>query len=411
MSALPSDIIAAKSAYALIVGIGQYQDEHFPRLNFTHADAQSFSDLLLNPNRAGFSKENVKLLLDEQATLSNIKKAISGWLFKYIAPDSTVLVFFAGHGGVESDKTNTEPDGLAKYLLPWDADHDNLFASALSNAEFNRLLSTVKARRLVVFLDACYAGGVMQQGARGARDVAVAGITKSYEQLAQGEGRIVIAAAKPNQQSWEDPSINHGIFTYHLLEALKGEADTDNDGSVSIMEVFHYLEREVPKSVRRLANSVQEPFLCGSIAKDIVLTVDAERIAEDAQRRKEEAQRREKEIKEKRRKLFDLYDRGDLPLNVYNEALNLISKPTTEMAEKESELAESIEALLKGGIPPTLYLKYRAAILGGPPKPSESKGDSIQPPTPPPEKYCIHCGVQINPQNKFCVSCGRPIKI
>ena len=84
MSALPSDIIAVKSAYALIVGIGQYQDEHFPRLNFTHADAQSFSDLLLNPNRAGFSKENVKLLLDEQATLSNIKKAISGWLFKYI---------------------------------------------------------------------------------------------------------------------------------------------------------------------------------------------------------------------------------------------------------------------------------------------------------------------------------------
>src|ERR1041385_4843930 len=101
------------SGYALITGIGTYRDPRIPRLRFTRCDAEALARLLIDPSRAAFPEKNVQTLLDEQATLRNIKSAISGWLFNRAGADSTVIVFFAGHGGQESDKTGAEKDGIA----------------------------------------------------------------------------------------------------------------------------------------------------------------------------------------------------------------------------------------------------------------------------------------------------------
>lgn len=72
-----------KDAYALIVGISTYKDSKIPKLNYTTHDAQAIFDLLVNPDMAGFKKENIKFFLDEEATLFNIKDAISNWLFRF----------------------------------------------------------------------------------------------------------------------------------------------------------------------------------------------------------------------------------------------------------------------------------------------------------------------------------------
>jgi uncharacterized caspase-like protein len=114
-----------KDAYALIVGIAMYKDAKIPKLNYTTHDAQAIFDLLVDPDMAGFKNENVKIFLDDEATLFNIKDAISNWLFKNAKEDSIVFIFFAGHGGVEEDRLGIEKDNLAKYLLPYDADFDN----------------------------------------------------------------------------------------------------------------------------------------------------------------------------------------------------------------------------------------------------------------------------------------------
>src|SRR5690554_4978740 len=239
----PDAIADSNTSFALIIGISRYSDQAIPDLKCTKADAMALHNVLISKNHIGLAPENIKLLLDEDATLYRIKNAVSGWLFQKATDESTVVIFFAGHGGQESDKTGTEPDGIAKYLLPYDCDRNDLFSSALSNSEFDRLMKTIKARRLIFFMDACYAGGVTRAGAR---DVGV--VEDIGTKLSQGEGRLVIASAKPNQRSWEDERIGHGIFTYHLLEALEGKADLDDDGYVSIWEVFRYLEKNVPVS-------------------------------------------------------------------------------------------------------------------------------------------------------------------
>ena len=257
-----------RDAFAIIVGIGAYRDPKIPPLTYARADAMGLRDVLVDPALGAFPEQNVKLLLDTDATLRSIKGAIGKWLFAQAGRSSTVVVFFAGHGGLESDKAGQEKDGLAKYLLPWDADVDDLFSTGLSDAEFQRLLSAIQASSVVVFLDACYAAGVTAQGAR---NVAIVG--NPYARLSEGRGRLVIASAQPNQRSWEHASLGHGIFTYHLIEALRGRADRNEDGCVSAFEVFTHLQQRVPESARRLSNSIQEPMLCGAESRSIILTV------------------------------------------------------------------------------------------------------------------------------------------
>jgi uncharacterized caspase-like protein len=261
-----------RDAYAVIVGIGRYRDAQVRRLNYACDDATALREVLVDPDFGAFPEENVKLLLNADASLRSIKGAIGKWLFQNAGPQATAVVFFAGHGGLEADKEGHEKDGLAKYLLPWDAEPEDLFSTGLSDSEFRRLLNAIKAQSVVVFLDACYAAGVT---ARGARNVAV--VSNPFARLSEGQGRLVIASAQPNQQSWEDDSLGHGIFTHHLLEALRGEADRNADGCVSAYEVFAHLQQRVPESARRLSNSVQQPMLCGEESRSIILTRTPER--------------------------------------------------------------------------------------------------------------------------------------
>ena len=325
-----------KDAYALIVGISTYKDAKIPKLNYTTHDAQAIFDLLVNPDMAGFKKENIKFFLDDEATLFNIKDAISNWLFKNAKEDSMVFIFFAGHGGIEEDRFGIEKDNLAKYLLPYDADFDNFFASALSNSDFNKLLLSIKSKRLVVFMDSCYSGGVSE---RKARDVKI--VEDPYEKMAEGEGRLVIAASQPDQRSFEDKNLSHGIFTHHLIEALSGAADSDKDGYVKAMEVYKYLSENVPETARRLAGGVQEPILRGDLKTDFVLTVSRKRLEEI---------KHEYIKKRNLKRLSDWYHDEKLGPELYELACRLIESSVEDLSGDDKKVLKSLNDLLSDKI-------------------------------------------------------------
>ena len=382
-------------SYALIIGIGSYRDERIPPLRFVHSDAEAFKATLTDPTRGCFKPEHVRTLLDDQATAYNIKHHISGWLFKEASANSTVVVIFAGHGHMESDRLGIEKDGMAKYLLPWDASPDNLFASAISNNEFNRLLSTVKAKRMVIFMDACYSGGLSTTGA-GSRDIGM--VEDPFKKLTEGEGRIVIAAAKPNQRSWEDESIGHGIFTHHLIEALSGKADSDGDGYVSILEVFRYLEEHVPDSARRLANSLQEPLLWGDVAKDIRLTVNTEKIRQlKAELDKERAERKA-QLKRAREATFQLLTDGKIDTPTSQKILELIEREPEPLMPRERTAVGLLEAVMRGAVDASLLVdavQVAAAARDAAPR----------------ARFCTNCGATAKAGAKFCTGCGAQLRV
>ena len=92
--------------FALIVGIGAYQDERIPKLKYTHADAQAFYDLLTDPQRSGFKKENVRLLLDADSQDAELADLGFGEDYELLAavadPEDFAVIGHCGEGeGVE----------------------------------------------------------------------------------------------------------------------------------------------------------------------------------------------------------------------------------------------------------------------------------------------------------------------
>lgn len=336
----PSDL---KNAYALIIGISKYSDTRIPELNYTRADAEAIYGLLIDPEKVGLNRDKVKVLLDEEATGFNIKSAITDWLFKNADNESIVFIYFAGHGGVEEDRLGIEKDGLSKYMLPYDSVFDNLYASALSNRDFNELLLSIRSRKLVIFLDSCYAGGVSE---RNVRDVKIT--EDPYQKVVEGKGRVVIAASQPNQRSFEDAEIGHGIFTHHLLEALSGRADRDNDGYVTVLDAYKYLVDAVPRSAKQLAGGAQEPVLRGDIAKDFVISVNRQRFEEIQEERVRE---------EKLNKLWNFYNSGKLSGKHYERIRTIIKSDPSGYNKKDETIAKLTVDLLSGNISITTFLE------------------------------------------------------
>ena len=259
--------------YAVVIGISDYQHKDIPDLRFAVKDARDFYNFLLDPQLGGFKESNVKLLLDDKASLINIKKELGIFLARKAGRDDLVLIYFAGHGAPETDMSGAADDGIAKYLIPYEADPTLLFATALDMAEVEKIFKRIDSEKLICFLDCCYSGasgsrsfsGMSLQG-RGVR------ISEQFlnDLAPRGSGRVLITASKANEVAMELPKLKNGLFTYHLLQALKGKGDVNNDGYVTVKETYDFLEDRVARTSRREGGN-QHPQMIGSISGKIVL--------------------------------------------------------------------------------------------------------------------------------------------
>ena len=251
--------------WAVVIGVGRYQSTDIPSLKYSVSDADSLYQVLIGP--AGFKKEHVLLLTDtseKPPTLRNIKWALGTFLARSAKKDDTVVIFFAGHGAPEVDQRGVERDGLAKYLIPADADPDDLYSTALPMDEMQTIFSRVEAERMVVFLDACYSGAAGGRTFSSKRTRATNLDDQFLERLTRSKGRAIITASRTSEVSVELVELGHGIFTYYLVEGLKGAADLNKDGIVTVQELYEYLEQQVAKKSRSVGGN-QHPVMKGEM--------------------------------------------------------------------------------------------------------------------------------------------------
>src|SRR3990167_6386204 len=250
--------------YAVVIGVSDYKDPKIPDLKYADADAQSFYDFVTSPVGGGFNKENVLLLMNEQATLRNVKMAITGFLKKAIDTDF-VVIFIACHGEPELDR----PSNI--YLLMHDSELDSLSATAYHmenvNADMKRYIS---AKRLVLFADACHSAGLTEGsvGTRGFSNTVNLAIS-SLKTTREGWG--IVSASRAGDVSMESKQWGgcHGAFTYFLLEGLKGNADLEGNrnGIVNLAESFDFLEEKV----KRATQNAQHPDTAGNFDNNLPL--------------------------------------------------------------------------------------------------------------------------------------------
>ena len=168
---------------------------------------------------------------------------------------------FAGHGSPDSPDS---PDNL--FLLPYDAQYDNIVTTGFPMWDIETALKRfIKAKKVVVIADACHSGGIGQSfdiARRADRAIVVNPISSGLQNLSQiGDGVCVISASDDKQFSQESKNWGggHGVFTYFLLEGLKGKADYNKDTNVTLGELIPYLSEQV----RRATRNAQSPTVAG----------------------------------------------------------------------------------------------------------------------------------------------------
>ncbi|MBN1352831.1 DUF1566 domain-containing protein [candidate division KSB1 bacterium] len=389
-----------QDAYAVIIGINRYLDPLIPDLGFARADAEGVYQTLIDPELGQLSPDNVILLLDEDATQRKIRSAIGTQIPRRAEERDKVLIYYAGHGAPVVDPKTRSQDGMEKYLIPHDAELDDLRASGISMDEIQKFFGWIESKQVLFFIDSCYSG---EAGGRTFQQPSYqkrAALTDEFLNELAGEGRLVITACDVNEVSLELADLGHGIFTHYLIEGLKGKADSNNDGLVTERELYEYVYENVSRQARLLGGSMH-PIYKGSVMGKLFLTryeTEAQKQArglheraealfktgkvdeaydlwqkvlrlvpdhEQASRgvkeieikRQEERRKRQQIQEQKQRILFRYYEKGSLPPDEFNQAMNLIEKEPDKLSESDRKVRKLLDDLTDENITISTYLR------------------------------------------------------
>ncbi|HEU4491078.1 MAG TPA: caspase family protein [Jiangellales bacterium] len=219
---------------ALIVANDSYENEGLRHLRSPAADAEALSDVLGDPQIGGFE---VTVVRNEAA--HDIGARIED-LFADSRPDDLLLLHLSCHG------LKSESGEL--YFAAPNTRPNRLVSTAVAAEFVQRCMRSARARSVVLLLDCCY-GGAFGQGVavRAAGDVNVLD-SFAGARLGGGRGRAVITASSAMEYAFEgdhltdDRSSPPSVFTSALVEGLAtGEADRDEDGWVSLTELYEYV--------------------------------------------------------------------------------------------------------------------------------------------------------------------------
>jgi uncharacterized caspase-like protein len=230
--------------YALVVGISKFAN-HAGGLNdlkYADADAQAVARFLQTPAGGRFPSDNVLLLVNERATLAALQRAMKDFALQ-AGPEDLLLIFLATHGS---------PDPFAPqnlYFLTYDTDVDRMADTAFAMRDFKRMLdNNVRTRRMILFVDTCHSAGLTGSRGESSRGLENNLINLYAEKLLyREEGKAVITSSDVNESSQESPRWGggHGVFTYFLLEGMRGMADSNVDLVVTVGELFRFVRQRV----------------------------------------------------------------------------------------------------------------------------------------------------------------------
>ena len=228
------------TTYAVLIGIEEYQQSRIDPVQFAQADVLAMKQLLIDS--FGVPPENITVWLNSGATKAVFENDLP-YMIRQLRESDRFIVFYAGHGFF-SNGTNR--------LTTWESHPSNLEETTVSLEEV--LLGPLKALPTVsalVFIDACAAN--LKAKAPQARDIISDMNPVEFDALVRSSLQSgIFFACSPNEKAYPSQSLQHGIWTYHLLQALRGEAEDaiHRDRWITGDSLRNYLTAAVPDFIR-----------------------------------------------------------------------------------------------------------------------------------------------------------------
>ena len=252
---------------AVVIGISDYDHPALQNLcQYGVADAISYLDFLGEREEVALKEDGVELLVGAGAT----KEKISDAFFKFGLSGTQdrrqhrekIFVYFSGVG---ARVRRPDGGGYEYYLLPHDADPEDLAGTAISLAQLAEWLGPARADEVLLVVDAGFGSTGSGKGigtAGRAEEEERSAFLAAVRKIAPGDGRGVIFAGMPGDEVSELRGDGHAYLTFYLLRWLEARGDLDSDGAVTLGEIM----QTVPGRVKRetgLIHREQTPVIFG----------------------------------------------------------------------------------------------------------------------------------------------------
>ncbi len=224
--------------YLLAIGLSSYREQEIAARKYASLDAETVAAYF--QTLGGLPQNNVRLLRDWSALRPDIEEALLDWLPAKTTKDSRVVVYFAGQAMVNASGET--------FLIPYDGSMGSP-TRLYPLKELEAALGRLKAKQVLFVFD----GTVLKNGAEGRAKAAVP------KWIATPGSVLHMIATTGFGRSLDSDTWHHGLFTYYFLRGLRGEADVNRNGEVTIAELTAYLNRKVPGAARSTFKQEQQP--------------------------------------------------------------------------------------------------------------------------------------------------------
>ncbi|MCX7048230.1 MAG: SUMF1/EgtB/PvdO family nonheme iron enzyme [Candidatus Sumerlaeota bacterium] len=267
----PSVIEGASRNWLVAVGVNRFDDTSVAGLEYCVSDATSIFNVFSGPGKLVPASQSYLLVSGATdrslvPTRANILRTIA-YAAEQATADSTLLIDLSAHGFLD--------DQGRSFLFPQDGDVRQLFDTAVPLARIDEILAASKATRKIMFVDACR--NTPRRGVRGANDRTDA--KELFKNLQASQGKVALVSCDAGQISNEAAEFRHGVFTYYLLEGLRGKARTDKNGFVTFSGLMEYVCDEVPNWAKRTTRPPQNPWMWGAMSGSIPLSIPSVALA------------------------------------------------------------------------------------------------------------------------------------
>lgn len=238
------DLRKSSTLHILAIGVNNYPAQNLNSLKYAEADAKAVVDAFVSRHKYTFGNINKTILLGNNVSCQSIEREIDK-IADTAKSNDLAIIFFAGHGLV---------DNLDKYYLATaeTTDGETPRKGSFSASSFNEKIAYINCK-LVIFIDACYSGKLVE----GMRSGGISNAQFFKELRSTKNGTNIYTSSSSTSQSKEDSRYGHGVFTQALIEACDFKnSDVDSDGRITIKEIRNYLERRIPE----LTKNQQKPI-------------------------------------------------------------------------------------------------------------------------------------------------------
>ncbi len=220
--------------YALLAGISSYpanQETHFPPLRCPINDVRALEKVLKRSGR-----------FDMLSPLENPTRTVLEEKIDTVLRESThndfILFYFSCHGKLDDRKGRL-------HIATSDTIYEKLRITSLPISSLIEMIEGASWAQVCLILDCCFSGAIEKAIAKG---------SSPMDELNQfsDRGLYILTSSTSIEASFEKADDELSVLTKHILQALQGEeADLDNDGAISLDELYGFIANSVSKDSRQ----------------------------------------------------------------------------------------------------------------------------------------------------------------